>query len=121
MKTIAIRGATTVVENSKDQIDSQTTIMLKEILIKNDIKQEDIIYAYFTLTNDLNADFPAKYARINLGWNDVPMMCATEIPVPNSLEKCIRVLLVVNSDKNKNEVNHTYLNEATKLRPDIKG
>ena len=67
------------------------------------------------MTSDLNADFPAKYARLNLHWNDVPMLCFTEINVPNSLPKCIRVLIVINCDENF-QPEFVYLKEAKGLR-----
>ena len=73
-----------------------TDRLLKEMLNRNKIETDMISHVIFTLTKDLNADFPAKYARINLKWKDVPMMCFHELDVPNSLEKCLRVLIVVN-------------------------
>lgn len=91
-----IRGAITVDENSPEAIGSATIKLLKEIMDKNHVETDMISHAIFTLTEDLNADFPAKYARINLKWKDVPMMCFHELDVPNSLRKCLRVLVVVN-------------------------
>ena len=91
-----IGGAITVDENSPVAIGAATIKLLKEILNRNKIETDMISHVIFTLTKDLNADFPAKYARINLKWKDVPMMCFHELDVPNSLEKCLRVLIVVN-------------------------
>lgn len=91
-----IRGAITVDENSPEAIGAATIRLLKEMLNRNKIETDMISHVIFTLTKDLNADFPAKYARINLKWKDVPMMCFQELDVPNSLEKCLRVLIVVN-------------------------
>lgn len=91
-----IRGAITVDENTPEAIGGATIKLLKEIVSKNNIDTDMISHAIFSLTEDLNADFPAKYARINLKWRDVPMMCFNEIDVPNSLRKCLRVLIVVN-------------------------
>ena len=91
-----IRGAITVDENSPEAIGAATIKLLKEMLNRNKIETDMISHVIFTLTKDLNADFPAKYARINLKWKDVPMMCFHELDVPNSLEKCLRVLIVVN-------------------------
>ena len=91
-----IRGAITVEENSSEAIGAATIRLLKEMQSKNKIETDLISHVIFTLTDDLNADFPAKYARINLKWKDVPMMCFHELDVPNSLEKCLRVLIVVN-------------------------
>ena len=90
------RGAITVDENSPEAIGAATIRLLKEMLNRNKIETDMISHVIFTLTKDLNADFPAKYARINLKWKDVPMMCFHERDVPNSLEKCLRVLIVVN-------------------------
>lgn len=91
-----IRGAITVDENSTSAIGAATIKLLNEIVSKNKIEIDMISHAIFTLTPDLNADFPAKYARINLKWKEVPMMCFHELDVPNSLPKCLRVLIVVN-------------------------
>ncbi len=91
-----IRGAITVEENSSEAIGAATIRLLKEMQSKNKIETDMISHVIFTLTDDLNADFPAKYARVNLKWKDIPMMCFHELDVPNSLEKCLRVLIVVN-------------------------
>ena len=91
-----IRGAITVEENSPEAIGAATIKLLTEIVRKNNIEIDSISHAIFTLTNDLNADFPAKYARVNLKWKNVPMMCFNELDVPNSLQKCLRVLNVIN-------------------------
>ncbi len=91
-----IRGAITVEENTPEAIGSATIKLLKELVLRNNIETDMISHAIFTLTEDLNADFPAKYARVNLKWKDVPMMCFHELDVPNSLPKCLRVLIVVN-------------------------
>ena len=80
-----IRGAITVEENSPEAIGAATIKLLTEMVIKNNIEIDSISHAIFTLTNDLNADFPAKYARVNLKWKNVPMMCFNELDVPNSL------------------------------------
>ena len=81
-----IRGAITVDENSPEAIGAATIKLLKEMLNRNKIETDMISHVIFTLTKDLNADFPAKYARINLKWKDVPMMCFHELDVPNSLK-----------------------------------
>ena len=91
-----IRGAITVEENSPEAIGAATIKLHTEIVRKNNIEIDTISHAIFTLTNDLNADFPAKYARVNLKWKNVPMMCFNELDVPNSLQKCLRVLIVIN-------------------------
>ena len=118
-KTISIRGAVTVEENSGDTIKAATVELLSNILNKNKIEQDDIISVIFTMTQDLTAEFPAKAARIDLGWDDISMLCAQEVAVPGSIPMCIRVLLTINSTLNKNEIRHVYLGNAKKLRPDL--
>lgn len=115
MITKGIRGAITVDENSSEAIGSATIKLLKEIMNRNNLEIDSISHAIFTLTKDLNADFPAKYARINLKWKDVPMMCFHELDVPNSLRKCLRVLIVVNCSETF-EPEFVYLDGAANLR-----
>src|SRR5690625_4099046 len=86
---------------------------------KNRIEPEQISHVFFSLTEDLNAVFPAKVSRQIEGWKHVPVMCMREIDVPGSLEKCIRVMLVANTRLQQGEVEHIYLNDAVKLRPDL--
>lgn len=119
MMTRAIRGATTVEENTKEAINIATVKLLRKMLSQNKITKEDISHVIFTLTKDVNADFPAKFARIELGFDNVPMICSNEIEVPGAMPLCIRVLMVINSDILQNEIHHIYLNEAKKLRPDL--
>ena len=95
-----IRGAITVDENTKDAIKSATLELLNELVLRNNINKDAISHVIFTLTNDLNAEFPAKFARIDFGWDNVAMMCYHELDVPNSLPKCLRVLVVLNCDDN---------------------
>ena len=85
------------------------------MVAKNNIETNIISHTIFTLTQDLNADFPAKYARINLKWKDVPMMCFNELDVPGSLQKCLRVLIVINCSENF-EPEFVYLEGASGLR-----
>ena len=115
MITRGIRGAITVDENSAEAIGSATIELLQEIVKRNNLDIRLISHAIFTLTSDLNADFPAKYARINLKWKDVPMMNYQELDVPNSLRKCLRVLIVVNCSENF-EPEFVYLKGAENLR-----
>jgi chorismate mutase len=113
-----IRGATTVHEDSADAILSATEELVRELIAANDLKPETIASALFTVTPDLHAEFPAAAAR-RIGWTMVPLLNFTEIGVPGRLEKCIRVLLHVNTDRNQNEMVHVYLREAVALRPDL--
>ena len=116
MLTKGIRGAITVEENSIDSIKEATLLLLNEMLDKNKIVEtSNISHVIFTTTEDLNAAFPAKFARIDLGWNDVAMMCFHELNVPNSLKMCLRVLIVLNCDENF-KPQFVYLKGAAKLR-----
>ena len=115
MITKGIRGAITVEDNTPEAIGSATIKLLKEMVKINNIDLHLISHAIFTLTKDLNSDFPAKYARINLKWKDVPMMCYNELDVEGALEKCLRVLLVVNCSENF-EPEFVYLDGAAGLR-----
>ena len=114
-----IRGATTVTSDNPDLILQATCELLETILYENDgIQLEDIASAFFTTTEDIASAYPALAAR-QMGWDQVPMMCAREIPVPGSLPLCIRVLIHWNTDKEQNEIQHVYLRDAVKLRPDL--
>ena len=110
-----IRGAITVKENTAEEIKKATIKLLNEMVERNNIENSLISHAIFTLTNDLNAEFPAKFARIDLGWKDVPMLCFNEINVPNSLRMCLRVLVVVNCGESF-EPEFVYLDGAEGLR-----
>jgi chorismate mutase len=110
-----IRGAIIVEENSKKAIENSTLELLQELVKKNHIEISDISHVIFTLTRDLDSDFPAKYARINLGWKNVPMMCFNELDVEGALTKCLRVLIVINCSENF-EPEFVYLNGAEVLR-----
>lgn len=114
----AIRGAITVKNNKEDEILSATKELLNEIININKISKEDMISIIFTMTTDLDAVFPAVAAR-QIGIDDIPLMCANEINVIGSLEKCIRALIHVNINENNSELTHVYLREAKILRPDL--
>lgn len=113
-----VRGATSVVSNTKDEILAKTGEMIELMLSRNDIKVEDIASAIFSVTDGVDAEFPAVAAR-RLGWAYTPLMCTREMSVPGSLHNCIRVLLHVNTDKRQDEMKHIYLYDAKKLRPDL--
>jgi len=119
MAVRGIRGATSVEADQPELILEATRELLQEILARNDISSfEEIVSAIFTTTTDLTSTFPAEAAR-SLGMNHVPLLCASEIPVRDSLPYCIRVLLHVNTEKSQLEIVHVYLREARKLRPDV--
>ncbi len=115
----AIRGAISVDANTKESIANATAELLSKILKKNNLTKENVESAIFSLTHDLNADFPASSARIKLGWDDVSMICTQEVPVPGSLPMCLRVMLSVYTNLSKSQVRHVYLGDAAKLRPDL--
>ena len=114
-----IRGATTVERNDREEILAATRELLQLLIEKNDVQKEDIASAIFSLTDDLDADFPALAAR-DLGWTEVALICMREIPVPNSLRKCIRILLHVNTEHSANEIQHVYIHGAVILRPNFR-
>lgn len=113
-----IRGATCADENSLERIHAATRELLSEMLRSNDVLSEDIASIMFTVTDDLNAAYPAKAAR-ELGLVLVPLMCSREIPVPGAVPKCIRVLMLVNTTKSQKDLVHIYMKEAQRLRPDL--
>jgi len=114
----AVRGATTVENNDALEIIDETRNLLEEMIKKNEIKQDDVASVVFTVTKELNAAFPAVAAR-QIGWTDVALMCMSEIDVPGSLEKCIRVLIHINTEKKNSEIQNVYLKGAKILRPDL--
>ena len=116
MATRGIRGATTVERNDRDEILASTTELLKVIVQLNGLRPEDVAYVWFTVTPDLDAEFPAFAAR-ELGWTDVPLMCGREIPVSGALPLCIRVLISWNTSKGQKDVRHVFLHGAKELRP----
>ncbi len=99
MITKGIRGAITVDNNTENAIKNAVLELLTELTSQNCVKKENISHVIFTMTKDLNAAFPAKFARIDFGWNDTAMMCFNELEIDNAIKKCIRVLVVVNCDE----------------------
>ncbi|MEX1030579.1 MAG: chorismate mutase [Paenibacillaceae bacterium] len=120
MKVRGIRGATTVNHNEAEEILASTAELLTQIIAKNEIIPEDICSVFVTTTQDLDATFPARAIRQMQGWELVPLMCSLEIAVKNSLEQCIRLMVLVNTDKSQKDIHHVYLNYASILRPDLK-
>ena len=119
MSIRGIRGATTVTADEPGLILQATRELLEEILEENKgMQPEDVASAIFTVTDDLASTFPAQAAR-EMGWSLVPMLCAREIPVPNSLAHVIRVLVHWNTQVPQSEITHVYLREAVRLRPDL--
>jgi chorismate mutase len=114
----AVRGATTVEADTVDAISPRVQELLSEILLRNDIGHDDIISVFFTATPDLTIMFPAAAAR-EVGFGDIPLICASEIAVVSGTEKCIRVMLHVYTPLTKDRIRHTYLHGAQSLRDDL--
>lgn len=110
-----IRGAITVTSNTENELKTATLELLSEMIRENNIETSKISHVIFTTTPDLNSAFPAKFARLELGWKDVAMMCFHELDVPNSLKLCLRVLIVINCDEDF-KPKFIYLKGAEGLR-----
>jgi len=113
-----VRGATTADANTRDDILAATRQLLALMIRINGIEPQNVASAIFSLTRDLDTEFPALAAR-QLGWLDVPLLCTYEVDVPGSLRRCVRVLIHWNTDKPQNEIRHVYVKDAERLRPDI--
>jgi chorismate mutase len=117
MRLYALRGATSVAENDADAILAGTDELMREILARNHLAAEDLVSCIFTLTEDLDAEFPAVAAR-RMGLSAVPLLCAREVPVPGALPRIIRVLIHCYGEED-HEPQHVYLGEARSLREDL--
>jgi len=113
---LGIRGATTAEENTKSSIVEATEELLREIVRANGIAEADIAAVFFTTTKDLNAEFPAVAARVRLGWEKTALMNSPELDVPDATASVVRVMLLVNTDRTKDELVHVYLRGARNLR-----
>lgn len=113
-----IRGAVDVPANDAPSIGTATRELLQDVFDANHVRLADIAAIYFTQTADLDADFPARAAR-EMGLDLVPMLCAREIPVPDSLPRCIRVLVLWNTRLGQEKIRHRYQGKARSLRPDL--
>jgi chorismate mutase len=119
MRLIALRGATTVQQNESESILAATEELMHELLGRNGLATEDLVSCIFTLTDDLDAEFPAVAAR-RMGLSKVPLLCAREIPVPGALPRVIRVMIHAYAPIGA-EPQHVYLGEARALRLDLEG
>lgn len=113
-----VKGATTLEKNTRDEILEGTKELLTLMIEHNSIDPDDVASAIFTVTSDLNAEFPAVAAR-QMGWTEVPLSCMHELDVPGSLRMCLRILLHVNTDRRASEIVHVYTKGARVLRPDL--
>ena len=118
MNCRGVRGATTATENSERAIITATRELLEQMVAVNGIQLDDVASIIFTVTADLDAAHPARAAR-ELGWRYIPLMCVQEMEVVNSLRRCIRVLLLWNTELPAREIHHVYLRGASVLRPDL--
>ena len=114
----AIRGATQVEANDRDSILEGTAELVSEVMSRNELCTDDVISVIFTVTPDLNAEFPALAAR-KTGFHDVPLLCANEIDVPHALPRVVRLMMHVNTERPRSDVQHVYLRGAVALRLDI--
>jgi chorismate mutase len=117
MRLFALRGATTVQQNDAQQILDATTELMQEILARNALAPEDAVSCIFTLTEDLDAQFPAVAARA-VGFSEVPLLCAREIPVAGAMPRVIRVLMHYHAPE-EHTPEHVYLRDAQALRADL--
>jgi chorismate mutase len=114
----AVRGATQIDADDRDQILEATTELVSEVMARNELSTDDVISVLFTVTPDLTAEFPALAAR-KLGFHEVPLLCATEIGVPGALPRVIRLMAHIETGRPRSAVQHVYLRGATALRLDI--
>ena len=122
MAVRGIRGATTVDTDSPDEVEQATSEMLRELIEANQIDPEEIAGAWFTTTRDVNSEFPAIAAR-KLGWTSVPLLCGHEMEVgeanPRSIARCVRVLVLLNTEKSAAEMKFIYLRGAAAIKADL--
>lgn len=118
MRVRAIRGAITADKDDREEIVTVTTELLKNMISKNDVVNEDIIYIFFTSTKDLKGEFPAVAAR-ELGLNQVPVICARELDIDGSLPLTIRIMMLVYTERPLERIQHVYLKDAVVLRTDL--
>lgn len=115
-----IRGAITVDENTVEAVNLAVVELISEMKNKNNYKEEDISHVIFTMTEDLDCVYPAKAARdVFKEWSNVPMMCMQELKIKNSLEKCLRILIILNTSVAQKDIKHVYLKGAKILRKDL--
>jgi chorismate mutase len=114
-KVRGIRGATTADSNTKESILGATRELLEQLIEANDMDPDDVASATFTTTRDLNAEFPAVAAR-QIGWNNVALMCGHEMDVPDGQPQCIRVMILINTDRPVQDIQNVYLRNAKGLR-----
>lgn len=118
MRLLALRGAITCNENTKQEIEEKTQRLVKELLARNELEHDDLVSLVFTATDDLTAEFPAAAARA-VGLGDIPLLCARELDVDGGMPMCIRLLVHCYTDRPRDELHHVYLDGARSLRDDL--
>jgi chorismate mutase len=119
MTVRGIRAAATVEANDASEIREITLEMVAKLVQENNVNPDHIASVFITVTGDLDQAFPAQAIRQLPGWELVPLMCALEVPVKGSLQKCVRLMVLVNTEKTQQEIQHIYLGGAKVLRPDL--
>jgi len=118
MPLVSIRGAVTAESNTVESIDEATLLLMNTLIEENKLSEENIIHILFTATSDLTARYPSVVVREILGWNQTAILNFEEKVIDGQLPHCIRVLLLIETDRPKDEIKHSYLREASKIRPD---
>ena len=113
-----LRGATTVDEDTKEQVFERVVALLEAMFERNDLDKDDLISVLFTATDDIHSVFPALAAR-KFGLGDVPLICARELDIDGGTPRCIRVLMHINTDLARDALHHVYLEGAVGLRDDL--
>ncbi|QBI21593.1 chorismate mutase [Egibacter rhizosphaerae] len=121
MKVAALRGATTLDEDTRDQVLERTGELIRAMLERNDLHTDDLISLVLTATDDVRSEFPAAAVRA-AGISDVPMLCARELAIegPSNIPRCIRLLAHLQTDRERGELRHVYLRDARQLRSDLR-
>jgi chorismate mutase len=114
----AVRGATTLRQDTAEEVISATSYLLEEMLRRNNLSREDLVSIMFTATPDIRSEFPAAAAR-SIGLADVPLMCARELDIIGGMPLCIRVMLQAYTDRERGALRHVYLGDARSLRDDL--
>jgi chorismate mutase len=115
---LALRGAITCDDDTKEEIDTKTQRLVREMLERNGIAHDDLVSIIFTATEDLTAEFPAAAARA-IGLGDIPLLCARELDVVHGMKRCLRVLMHFYGDRERTTLHHVYLDGARTLRDDL--
>jgi len=118
MPVAAIRGATTLDSDTRDEVVARTQELVKRVMDVNELEPDDVISMLFTASQDVRSEFPAAAVRA-LGFGDVPLLCALELAVEGSMPRCIRLMMHVEGERDRRSYSHVYLHGAVALRPDL--